>query len=94
MWKRGERAYMRSEYTEPKIFNKILAIMPPTSARALRLSFATGMRIGDVLALERSSLVGNKITFTAQKTGKSATVVIDDQHLLKDFRLREITQNR
>lgn len=46
------------------------------NALALRVSLETGMRIGDVLNLEKNSLRGRTIEFTAQKTGKKAKKVI------------------
>lgn len=46
------------------------------NALALRCSLETGMRIGDVLSLEKSQLVGRTVSYTAQKTGKSDKKVI------------------
>lgn len=43
---------------------------------ALRCSLETGMRIGDVLALEQKQLQGRTITYTAQKTGKKDKKVV------------------
>ncbi len=46
------------------------------NALALRTSLETGMRIGDVLALEVSDLKGRTITYTAQKTSKKGKAVV------------------
>jgi integrase len=46
------------------------------NALALRTSLETGMRIGDVLALEVADLKGRTITYTAQKTGKKGKAVV------------------
>lgn len=61
------------------------------NALALRVSLETGMRIGDVLYLEKNQLQGRTITFTAQKTGKSAKKVISVD-LAK--RLRQVSGKR
>lgn len=76
---------MVSEYIEPKIFNRLLSLMPRTSARALRLSLATGMRIGDVLSLKRENLVGDEVFFMAQKTGKEGRAKLP-KALLRELR--------
>jgi integrase len=46
------------------------------NALALRLSLETGMRVGDVVALKTENLIGNAVSFIAQKTSKSATCEI------------------
>ena len=49
------------------------------NALAIRLSLETGMRIGDAVALPKSALNGRELTFNAQKTGKSAKVIISSE---------------
>ncbi len=46
------------------------------NALAVRLSLETGMRIGDAVALPKSAINGRKVTFMAQKTGKTAEAEI------------------
>ncbi len=67
---------MRTDYIKPSVYNKIYTIMQYENSLALRTSLETGLRIGDVLNLEKSQLVGRTINFTAQKTGKRGRKVI------------------
>lgn len=67
---------MKTDYIKPSVYKKIYQIMEYENALALRLSLETGMRIGDVLALTPSQLVGRTVRFTAQKTGKADKKVI------------------
>lgn len=62
---------MKTDYIKPSIYKKIYNVMQYENALALRLSLETGMRIGDVLALEKKQLCGRTVRFTAQKTAKS-----------------------
>lgn len=82
---------MRTDYIKPSVYKKIYPIMQYENALALRTSLETGMRIGDVLDLEKNQLQGRRISFTAQKTGKSAKKVISVD-LAK--RLRQVSGKR
>lgn len=67
---------MRTDYIKSDLYHKIYLRMTYENALALRTSLETGMRIGDVLALEVEDLKGRTITYTAQKTGKNGKAVI------------------
>lgn len=82
---------MRADYIKPSVYNKVYQIMQYENALALRLSLETGLRIGDVLSLEKKQLEGRKIRFTAQKTGKDGNKVISAD-LAK--RLKQISGNK
>ena len=51
----------------------ILAALTPANRLALEVSLATGLRIGDVLALKTAKLA-QRVTVREQKTGKSRRV--------------------
>ena len=82
---------MRTDYIKSELYNKIYMRMSYENALALRTSLETGMRIGDVLALEVTSLIGRTITYTAQKTGKIGKSVISAD---LSNRLRKISGKR
>lgn len=67
---------MRTDYVKPRVYLKIYPLMQYENALALRLSLETGLRIGDVLALETQHFKGRTIRYTAAKTGKSGKKVI------------------
>lgn len=67
---------MRTDYINSKEYHKLYMRMTYENALALRTSLESGMRIGDVLALKPSNIDGRTITYTAQKTGKKARVVV------------------
>lgn len=67
---------MRTDYIKSELYHKIYLRMSYENALALRTSLETGMRIGDVLALEVCNLNGRTITYTAQKTGKRGKAVV------------------
>lgn len=62
---------MRSDYVDSESFRLLLNMMQPENALALRVSLETGLRIGDVLKARPWDLKGCKLSYTAQKTGKS-----------------------
>lgn len=64
------------DYIKPSIYKKIYNVLQYENALALRTSLETGMRIGDVLSLEKNQLKGRTLFFTAQKTGKKDKKVI------------------
>ena len=62
---------MQSDFIEKGFFEVILSTMRQENALALRVSLATGLRIGDVLALAPSALTDdNTVETVCQKTGK------------------------
>lgn len=67
---------MKADYIKPSVYGKLYMIMQYENALALRTSLETGMRIGDVLSLEKHQLVGRTITFIADKTDKQGEKVI------------------
>ena len=69
---------MRTDYVNDNILNHILAALMPENSLALRVSLATGLRIGDVLNLRPEHVRPDRQRFTIkeQKTGKSRTVYI------------------
>lgn len=64
---------MRAEWVEPDVFELLLTAMMPENRLALQVSLATGLRIGDVLAL-RTDKMKRRQTVREQKTGKSRRV--------------------
>ena len=67
---------MRTDYIKSELYHKIYLRMSYENALALRTSLETGLRIGDVLALEVENLNGRTIVYTAQKTGKQGKSVV------------------
>lgn len=61
---------MKSMYLTPNLYNKLYSHMTYDNVLAIRVSLETGMRIDDVLSLKRCNLIGRKICYTAEKTGK------------------------
>lgn len=51
----------------------VLALLMPANRRAMEIALATGLRIGDVLALRRDQLAP-RMRVTERKTGKQRTV--------------------
>lgn len=76
---------MRSKSLQQSEVIRLLAAMQWQNALAVRVTLETGMRIGDVLKLMRADLNGNKITYTASKTGKQGQVYVSDT-LANDLR--------
>lgn len=62
---------MKSMYLTPNLYNKLYSHMTYDNVLAIRVSLETGMRIDDVLSLKRCNLIGRKICYTAEKTGKA-----------------------
>ena len=67
---------MRSIYVPPDTLKRVARFMKPVNALALRVSAATGLRIGDVLKLQRSALQGATLRYTAAKTGKQGEAAL------------------
>lgn len=81
---RGRKPLM-TDYVSPDDFGRICAHMHHENALAVEVSLETGLRIGDVVALRRNQLDGQRIHFTASKTGKSGSKRISAQ-LAKQLR--------
>lgn len=65
---------MRSEWIPKGDFEHILAALMPENRLACEVSLATGLRIGDVLALTPDKVRKQRFTIHEQKTGKSRTI--------------------
>lgn len=66
---------MRAAYYEKQELEHILAVLMPANRLALEVSLATGLRIGDVLAL-RTAQLKPRFTVKEQKTGKTRSVYL------------------
>lgn len=66
---------MTSDYIFKEEFAHILAALMPQNRLAMEVSLATGLRIGDVLALKTSKLK-QRMTVREQKTGKNRRVAL------------------
>lgn len=64
---------MQSQYIAREVWRAIMPCMTRDNALAIAVSLETGLRIGDVLALQVSDLSDSSIAYTAQKTGKSGS---------------------
>lgn len=82
---------MTTDYIPLSEYGKMFPFMVYENVLALRVSLETGLRIGDVVSLPASALVGNKLTYTAQKTGKTGVCSLSVD-LART--LRKITGNR
>lgn len=67
---------MRTDYIHSGRYHQLYMRMTYENALALRTSLETGMRIGDVLSLEKTNLDGRTIIYTAQKTKKQGKAVV------------------
>ena len=61
----------RSKYVTDDVLDKYIHLLPQKDALALEVCRATGLRIGDVLKIEKKALKSpDTIVYRAQKTGK------------------------
>ncbi len=67
---------MRSDYLNPKIYEELYAVMQRANVNALRVTLETGLRIDDVLSIKPSDIQGQKLTYTAKKTGKKGKATL------------------
>lgn len=67
---------MTTDYLPLKDYNRLFPFLSYDNYLALRLSLETGIRIGDVVSLPAAALSGNKINFTAAKSGKAGCAII------------------
>jgi integrase len=77
---------MRTDYLNPDLYNRLYSVMTYENVLALRVSLETGLRIDDVLSLTPDMVKGQKITGTAEKTGKKYRKTIS-----KDLNKRLLT---
>lgn len=70
---------MRSEYLDPKIYAELYAVMQRANVNALRVSLETGLRIDDVLSLTPDQVRGERLKYTAKKTGKQGVARLSKQ---------------
>ncbi len=69
---------MKTDYITPQQWEKLLPLMQPANALALRVSLETGLRIGDVLELKRENVNfhAKTVHFIAKKTKKAGKAAI------------------
>ncbi len=70
---------MKSEWLSPAAFERLFDFMQYENIVAMRVSLETGLRIGDVLELRRRDIIGCKIRYKAQKTGKEGVKTISKE---------------
>ncbi len=75
---------MRTEYLLQREVDMVLAVLTPTSRLVMRTALATGLRIGDVLALTPDKLKPH-CWVREQKTGKARQIGLPEP-LLSDLR--------
>lgn len=69
---------MRTDYIKPEVFKLLLTALMPQNRLALELSLATGLRIGDCLALRTDVLKRTaRPTITEQKTHKRRRIYVN-----------------
>lgn len=61
---------MRSSYIKKDALERLFSSLPAKTALCARLCLETGMRVGDAVAIKPENLVGGKVIYIAQKTGK------------------------
>ena len=67
---------MKTIFLDEEQVETIAAHLPADAWLPLWIAAETGMRIGDVVSLKRSSICGLEIHYTAQKTGKDGVAAI------------------
>lgn len=67
---------MKADFLKSDTYKFIYSYMKYPNALILRTCLETGLRVGDVVSLPSEALQGNKIHYTAQKTGKSGVAQI------------------
>ena len=67
---------MRSEWVKGEVLEHILAALTPENRLVCEVSLATGLRVGDCLALRPDSVAKRRFTIKEEKTGKSRRVYI------------------
>ena len=69
---------MKSEWKAKGEVEHILAALMPENRLACEISLATGLRIGDVLALKTGLLKKKRFTIREEKTGKTRRVYLPE----------------
>lgn len=71
---------MKSDYLDPRIYEKLYHVMQYDNILALRVALETGLRINDVLQLRWDDFKRDgKFSYIAQKTGKKGTKSISKE---------------
>lgn len=65
---------MKSDYVDAKTMEHLLALLMPENRAAIECSMRYGMRIGDVLSLEREQVAKLNFSYKEQKSGKSRRI--------------------
>lgn len=61
---------MRARYLSQEEIDRLSAVSTPEIWLPLRVAASTGLRVGDVVSLQRWQLRGDGVVYRAQKTGK------------------------
>ena len=69
-------ALMQADYISPDMMEHVLAALMPANALAVRVSMATGLRIGDVLEIKTDEIQRGRWTVREGKTGKARRVTL------------------
>lgn len=67
---------MQADYISPDMMEHVLAALMPANALAVRVSMATGLRIGDVLEIKTDEIQRGRWTVREGKTGKARRVTL------------------
>ena len=78
---------LKAEYLPPEDYPKLFMLMQPANALALQITLETGLRIGDVLKARFADLNGDRMTVTAEKTGKRTVCQLRPQTVENILRL-------
>lgn len=68
--------FLRAEWTPKETLETLLTALMPANRLAMRVSLATGLRIGDVLALKTDQVRMQRWTMRESKTGKVRRVYL------------------
>jgi integrase len=67
---------MTSEYIKPSVYWRIYKYLTYENGLVLRLSLATGLRVGDCCKVRCEDIKGDKLRYIAEKTGKAGEKTI------------------
>ena len=67
---------MRSDWVSEENMEHVLAALMPANKLVIQVSIATGLRVSDVLNINREQMAKGRFTVTEQKTGKKRRVRI------------------
>lgn len=70
---------MKSDYLNPELYTELYRVMQRANVNALRVSLETGLRIDDVLSLTPDQVRGERLKYTAKKTGKTGVTRLSKQ---------------